>query len=80
MTTQAERLARVEEQVKALTDNFNEHKEQTNNEFKELNQKLDDILALRNKGVGVFWLISSLIGTGIVGGALQFFRWFIGEH
>lgn len=31
------------------------------------NKKLDELLGLRNKGVGAFWLISSLAGTGILG-------------
>lgn len=78
MTTQAERLARVEVEVTALKQSLDEHKEHTSKEFNEINSKLDDLLAFRNKGAGVFWLISSLIGTGIVGGALQFFSYLFG--
>lgn len=33
----------------------------------EINQKLDDLIALRNKGAGVFWLASVLFGTTLVG-------------
>lgn len=32
-----------------------------------MDSKLDDLLALRYKGVGAFWLASALLGTGIVG-------------
>jgi hypothetical protein len=28
--------------------------------------KLDALLALRNKGAGVFWFLSLLVGTGLV--------------
>ena len=39
------------------------------------NQKLDDLLALRNKGVGAFWLASALLGSGIVGTIVLFLDW-----
>lgn len=54
--TQAERIAALEVRVSEM------QKQQT-----EINNKLDDLLGLRNKGVGVFWLASALLGTGIVG-------------
>jgi len=56
MTTQNERLARLEERVQALEEQVD-----------KMNGKLDDLLALRNKGAGVFWLMSLLMGTGIAG-------------
>ena len=79
MTSQVERLARVEQQVRALTENFNDHKKDTDERFDKIDKKLDDLLALRNKGAGVFWLISSLIGTGIVGALYQFGSWIMGK-
>lgn len=54
--TQAERIAALEVRVTEIQC------QQT-----EINNKLDDLLGLRNKGVGVFWLASALLGTGIVG-------------
>jgi len=54
--TQAERIAALEVHVTEI------QRQQT-----EINNKLDDLLGLRNKGVGVFWLASALLGTGIVG-------------
>jgi hypothetical protein len=40
---------------------------------KEMDKKLDELLTLRSKGVGVFWLASGLVGTGIFG----FFTWIV---
>lgn len=76
MTTQVERLTRVEVEVTALKDSLEEHKRETDIRFKEVNGKLDQLLALRYKGLGAFWLASSLIGTGIVG---FFWSWFGGK-
>lgn len=33
-------------------------------EVSEINHKLDDLLALKAKGAGAFWLASSLFGVG----------------
>jgi hypothetical protein len=33
-------------------------------EVSEINNKLDDLLALKAKGAGAFWLASSLFGVG----------------
>jgi len=41
----------------------------------ETNDKLDNLLAIRNKGIGAFWLASTLLGTGIVGLIVQLFSW-----
>jgi hypothetical protein len=41
----------------------------------EITDKLDDLLAMRHKGLGAFWLASALFGTGIVGFAIQFLSW-----
>lgn len=41
----------------------------------EVNDKLDELLALRNKGMGVFWLASALLGTGIVGALTSILNW-----
>jgi hypothetical protein len=78
-TTQNERLAVVETQVTELRKAFEEHKDHTNEEFDNVNKKLDDLLALRNKGAGVFWLVSGLLGTGIVGMVFQLISWFRGN-
>lgn len=54
--TQAERIAALEVRVSEI------QKQQ-----QEINNKLDELLCLRNKGVGAFWLTSALLGTGIIG-------------
>lgn len=54
--TQAERISALEVRVSDI------QKQQ-----QEINNKLDELLGLRNKGVGAFWLASALLGTGIVG-------------
>lgn len=62
--TQAERITALEVRVTDLLKTQ-----------QETNQKLDDLLAMRNKGVGAFWLASTLLGTGIVGFIVQFIDW-----
>lgn len=65
----AERVARLETEVKQILSNQTESREAVSN----VNDKLDELLALKNKGMGAFWLASALAGTGIV----SFFWWFI---
>lgn len=64
----------MEVEVYALKESLDEHKQETAKGFLEVNNKLDDLLALRNKGVGAFWLASSLMGTGV----LSFIYWLFG--
>jgi len=78
--SQGERLARMEVEVTELKDSFNEHKKDTNERFDRIEKKLDDLLALRNKGAGVFWLISILVGTGIMTAGAQFLGWLVGKQ
>jgi hypothetical protein len=65
--TQIERLTRVEERVNALGAKVD-----------DMDKKLDELLNLRNKGVGAFWVASGLFGTGIVTAFLQFLAWMKG--
>ncbi len=32
-----------------------------------IDKKLDELLELRSKGMGIFWLVSVLFGSGVVG-------------
>lgn len=68
MTSQAERIARVEEQVIELKTKVD-----------RMEGKIDELLALKYKGAGAFWLASALIGTGIVGFITQVFHFFGGR-
>lgn len=79
MSIHSERLVSVEVEVRELKKAFDEHKLYTNEEFTTVNQKLDDLLELRNKGAGVFWLVSGLLGTGIIGMFFQLISWFRGN-
>lgn len=51
--TQAERITALETEVSYLRA-----------EVRDANKKLDDLLALRNKGAGIFWLMTVLFGAG----------------
>lgn len=64
ITTQAERIAQLE--VRMLD---------VQSQQIQINNKLDDLLALRNRGIGAFWLASTLLGTGIVGLIVQLTSW-----
>lgn len=61
---QAERIRALEVQVQHVRD------QQT-----EIASKLDELLAMRNKGIGAFWLASTLFGTGMVGMIVQIISW-----
>ena len=63
----AERLAVLELKVEQLC------REQT-----QMLEKLEDLLVLRSKGMGAFWVASSLLGTGILGLAWAFINYFRG--
>ncbi len=64
VTTQAERITALEVRMT-----------QVQAQQKEINDKLDDLLAMRNKGIGAFWLASTLLGTGIAGFIVQIISW-----
>lgn len=39
----------------------------TATDIQGINTKLDELLQLRQKGLGAFWLASALVGTGVMG-------------
>ena len=57
------RIATLEAEIKVL---------------KEMNDKLDDLLALKHKGVGAFWLASALIGVSVTALFEMVKGWLIG--
>lgn len=67
MASQAERIASLEARMATL--------EQTNN---RIEQKLDELLALKNKGAGAFWLASMLFGTTVVSAITYLITWMKG--
>lgn len=58
MVTQLERLTRVEVEVQALKEGLEDFKTETNSRLDDMDKKLDALLALRNKGAGVLWILS----------------------
>jgi hypothetical protein len=64
VTTQVERIASLEVRMADIQSKQD-----------EITRKLDDLLAMRNKGIGAFWLASTLLGTGIVGFIVQLMSW-----
>lgn len=65
--SEIERLAILETKVSAIEANLG-----------GMDGKLDDLLALRQKGIGAFWLASALAGTGIIGGLSLLWEWLRG--
>jgi hypothetical protein len=64
VVNQIERMARVEEQVNELRVKVD-----------VLESKIDQLLVLKYKGAGAFWLASALVGTGIIGAIVQFLHY-----
>lgn len=73
--TSVERLARMEVEVTELKRSFEEHKTETKATFTEINEKLDSLLALRNKGAGAFWFLSLVFGSAGVLGIINLLHW-----
>ena len=61
--SQVERIAQLEVKVDHLTDELSD----ANHSLKNVSGKLDELLVLRNKGAGVFWLAATLFGTSVIG-------------
>lgn len=74
--TEAERIARLETEMVQLKVAHQEAEAERKAHWDEVNKKLDELLALRNKGVGAFWVASSLLGTGILGLFWEVIGWF----
>jgi hypothetical protein len=73
-STSLERLARMEVEVTELRKSLDEHKDQTKKNFDAITEKLDTLLALRNKGAGVFWVLSTVFTGGVITGLISFFH------
>lgn len=65
VTTQVERIAAMEVRLKTLEEKVD-----------NMDKKLDDLLALKYKGQGMFLLASALFGTSIVGAIAIIISWF----
>lgn len=67
--TEPERIAVLEAHVDII-----------NNKVDSIEEKLDTLLALKHKGMGAFWLSSTLVGTGIVGTIAYIIDYLKGIH
>lgn len=45
-------------------------------ELKEIREKLDDLLHLKSKGMGAFYFVSLLVGSGLLGLVATIFQFF----
>lgn len=75
MPTQGERLSTLEAQVSHLVRELQE----TNIRFREINDKLAELLALKHKGTGFFWLATTLFGTSLLGVVTSIMSWYRGS-
>lgn len=74
--TQAERISSLEAQVANMRAEQLAAQIATSKTHQDMNGKLDELIALRNKGAGVFWLISIILGTSVIGLATWVASWF----
>lgn len=70
--TQAERIAALEVQVASMEKTIEAHVAEQH----KINEKLDLLLAYKNKGVGAFWLATTLSGIGAFSIFAQILDWF----
>lgn len=64
----AERIAVLELKVQGLSD-----------EIKTMDGKLDELLTIKSKGQGAFWIASALFGTLILGIVVPVIRYIMGD-
>ncbi len=65
MSIYGERIAKLEERVDELSTRMG-----------RVEEKLDQLLELKNKGAGAFWLVSLIIGSGLITAVVEAFHWF----
>ena len=76
--TELERIAALEIQMGILQAAVKESTEAAERRHATMDGKLDDLLFLKNRGVGAFWLASALVGTGIIGSVVTMYDWWKG--
>lgn len=64
MVTEAERVAKIEVKVEVIETRL-----------ENIEEKLDELLALKFKGMGAIGLVSLLIGSGLIGLLVTAFDW-----
>ena len=69
MKSDAERIAILETKFEAMEKNL-----------KDISQKLDTLLELKSKGLGAFWLVGLIFGSGVLGILVTAFSFFKPGH
>jgi len=69
--TPSVRLALLEERMEQLMQKL-ETKEA---DFLRIEGKLNELLTLKNQGMGAIWLASLLLGSGLIAGITTFVTW-----
>lgn len=78
MTDRIDRLAERTAALEARLTIYEQHASSRDQTLKEMDQKLDALISLRDKGFGAFWLASAVFGTGIVGAVTAIWHWLKG--
>lgn len=82
LTSQGERLAVIEERLRHIAEKLEEHiahdaevQKEVTDELKNLGKKLDGLLEIKHKGLGVFWVGASFVGiiVSLLAGAVSEF-------
>lgn len=72
------RLAVLEVKVDQWNQQCSSDRAETKAQITSLDSKLDELLTFRAKGVGAFWLASTLLGTSLVGALATVVNWMKG--
>lgn len=78
MSIYGERIATLEVEMREQRKSFDDFKHDTNVRLDSMDAKLDELLELRNKGAGIFLVVSGIIGTGVMGVVYAVIQWFRG--
>lgn len=73
-----ERTAIIETKVTRVESDIISIDRKIESKLGELNEKLDSLLAMKNRSVGAFWLASMLFGTSVVGVITALLNWWKG--
>lgn len=69
--TQGERIAALEVELREVRSAMNDMK----TTMREVLVEVKGLTALRNRGAGVFWLMSALSGTGVIAIVMGLLDW-----
>lgn len=65
MSVYGERIVKLEERVNELASRMG-----------RVEEKLDQLLTLKDKGAGAFWLVGLIVSSGIITVIVEGVRWF----